>query len=407
MSLPQLTLPQLTLPQRIFGISALVAFAFVLIVHLVFSLELIPLAWLVEGAESQVARSVMVLSGCGLLCASLVWFLRKMSAALALSISIGLGVLVGFEALAGPFVPVYTTIFAKDPVLGWRLRPGASDEWLGFDVDVNSRGMRGHEPASGSNESVLFLGDSVTFGAFLERDLQTIPAMSQAALKARGLNVQCLNGGVGGWSTWQEEAWLTEVGPDLKPDIVVINLVLNDATESILPASDGGAMESFQLARSIDQSFYSRTTWARALRSLRRNLRGEELRDSAASASALGVYELLRSPELPASRAAWSAHLLALGSLVSRVRELGAIPVLVAHPYTVQFEVPTLWWPQESYARWAREAGVSFLNAAQAVSDLPRGASSYYHDGVHPNKEGAALIGRLIAAHLVEEGLLP
>lgn len=402
-----MALPSLSMSQRIFGVSSLIAFALALIAHLAFSFDLIPVAWLAEGAEDQAERAETILYTSGFLCALLASVLRKFSATLALSLAIGLGALVGFEALAGPFVPVYTTIFAKDPVLGWRLRPRASDEWLGFDVDVNALGMRGDEPASGFNGSVLFLGDSVTFGAFLERDLQTIPAMSQAALKARGMKVQCLNGGVGGWSTWQEEAWLTEVGPDLKPDIVIINLVLNDATESILPPGGGVPAESFQLARSIDQSFYSRMTWARALRSLRRDLRGEELRDSAASASALGVYELLRSPELPASRAAWSAHLLALGSLVSRVREIGAIPVLVAHPYTVQFEVPTLWWPQESYARWARDADVSFLNAAQAVSGLPSEASSYYHDGVHPNKEGAALIGRFIAAHLVEEGLLP
>jgi lysophospholipase L1-like esterase len=328
----------------------------------------------------------------------------RLSPSLVLALAVFFGVLLGFEAGARPFIQIHTTIFARDLNLGWRLRPDTSDSWLGVDVEINELGMRGPLPRASAEGTVLFLGDSVTFGAFLERDAQTIPAMAQASLDARGLNTECLNGGVGGWSTWQEEAWLSEVSESLKPDIVVVNLVLNDATESLGLGDEDG---SFQLNRSIEPSVISGTTWANALRSWRRKVRGEELRKEATERSELGVYELLRTPELPLSRAAWSDHMLALESLVKKVKELGAVPVVVAHPYTVQFEVPGLWWPQTRYMEWCHSNGVVYLNAAKALEGQGSEPVDYYHDGVHPNKRGAALIGRAIAALLVEQKLLP
>ena len=359
-------------------------------------------------SASEGASSGSMLLGCYAIACLALSRLRfpRLSPSLALTLAVFFGVLFGFEAAARPFIQSYTTIFTRDLNLGWRLRPDASDSWLGVDVKINKLGMRGPLPNTSAGRTVLFLGDSVTFGAFLERDAQTIPAVTQASLAERGLDAQCLNGGVGGWSTWQEEAWLIEVAGVLTPDIVVINLVLNDATESIsLDAPGEGG--SFQLNRSIEPGLLSDTTWANALRSWRRKLRGEALREAASEESELGVYELLRSPELPLSRAAWSDHMLALESLVKKIEDVGATPVVVAHPYTVQFEVPGLWWPQDRYEEWCQSNGAVFLNAAKALEGQGSEPVAYYHDGVHPNKGGAALIGHAIASLLVDQKLLP
>ena len=192
----------------------------------------------------------------------------------------------------------------------------------------------------------------------------------------------------------------------MTPDIIVINLVLNDATESpsrvASEASDG-----FQLARSIEPGALSETTWARALRSLRRHFRGDALRDEAAKQSELGVYELLRSPEMPASRSAWGAHLEALEKLIAATQSLGATAIVVAHPYTVQFEVPGLWWPQSAYKAWCEARGVIYFDAADAIAKSGHPPVSCYHDGVHPNRRGASVIGQGIAGALIERGLLP
>lgn len=370
-------------------------------------LELFPPEYLTD-SSAEGAASGSILLACYAVACLLLSGLRafRLDSPLALSLAVFLSILVGFEALARPFVPSYTTIFRRDANLGWRLRPGVSDSWLGVDVKINALGMRGPLPDSSVDRTVLFLGDSVTFGAFLERDAHTIPSMTQAAFAARSMGVQCLNGGVGGWSPWQEERWLLEVSEMLRPDLVVINLVLNDATESF-KLGDSDDVQSFQLNRSTEPGLISGTAWAGALRSWRRKQRGEALRRAASEESELGVYELLRSPELPMSRAAWADHMLALGELVKTVESVGATPVVVAHPYTVQFEVPGLWWPQSRYEEWCQSNGVVFLDAAQALIGQDAEPGTYYHDGVHPNKGGAALIGRAIAAHLVDHKLLP
>ena len=393
--------------QRILRLSGWLA----LIVSIGFNLPgfpgLFPPEHLTASASDGVSIGSMLLGGYAVTCLVLSRLRSaRLKPSLVLMLAVFFGVLLGFEVIAQPFIQNYTTIFARDLDLGWRLRPAASDSWLGVDVKINELGMRGPLPSPSADKTVLFLGDSVTFGAFLERDAQTIPAMAQASLAARGLNTQCLNGGVGGWSTWQEEAWLSEVSGALTPNIVVINLVLNDATESIsLDAPGEGG--SFQLNRSIEPGLLSDTTWANELRSWRRKLRGEALREAASEESELGVYELLRSPELPLSRAAWSDHMLALESLVKKIEDVGATPVVVAHPYTVQFEVPGLWWPQDRYEEWCQSNGAVFLNAAKALEGQGSEPVAYYHDGVHPNKGGAALIGHAIASLLVDQKLLP
>ena len=358
-------------------------------------------------ALTRPGPGVALLCAYGITCLGLSLFeLGRVKGGVALACSVLFSVLFGFEALARPFVPDYTTIFQEDADLGWRLRPEASDDWLGVDVSINSLGMRDGIAPKERSTCILFLGDSVTFGAFLERDAQTIPAMAQARLAGSGREVACLNGGVGGWSTWQQEAWLLEVAETFKPKLVVINAVLNDATES-LRGDLGRARRGFQLARSIKPGLFSETTWGRALRFLRRSYRGDEIRDQAARESELGVYELLRSPEMPASRAAWAAHLEALGDLVETTKAIGATPVVVAHPYTVQFEVPELWWPQRSYESWCKARDVAYIDGAKQILSSGESPGSCYHDGVHPNKKGAALLGAGVADELLKRGLVP
>jgi hypothetical protein len=313
---------------------------------------------------------------------------------------------VGFEAFAGPFVGRDTTIFMRDQELGWRLRPGASDLWLGADVVVNAHGMRGEAPREDAEQSVLFLGDSVVFGAFIEHDSETVPAQTNASLAAKGRDVQCLNAGVGGWSPWQERLWYEREGALLGAEVVLVHLVLNDATEPLVLERHGGGEEGFQLDRTRASGWLHGTNWATALRRWRRSAQGEGERLAAARAEALGVYELLRAPSLPASRRAWELHLTEVGALVDSIRAQGATPVVVSHPYTVQFEAPGLWWPQDAVDTWCSLKGISHLDVGRAVAAARPEPIGAYHDAVHPNRDGAALLGEVIATFLLGEGLV-
>ncbi|MBJ17984.1 MAG: hypothetical protein CL933_01035 [Deltaproteobacteria bacterium] len=361
---------------------------------------------LADGAEDLASRGRLLLfCAAGVLVGLSLTPLAR-SRRLSVSLITGLLVLIGFEALAAPFIGSDTTLFLRDPELGWRLRPDGDDDWLGVRVRTNALGMRGDEPQVAVPQRVLFLGDSVVFGAFLESDSDTISARTEARLLDEGLAAQCLNGGVGGWAPWQERRWYEQEGAALDAGVVTVHLVLNDVTEPLALASLGGTEEGFQLDRARAPGLFAGTTWATALRRWRRSVRGDDPRIAAARDEALGVYELLRSPSLPASRAAWARHLDELGQLVAAIQSRGAVPVVVSHPYTVQFEVPGLWWPQDAVAAWCEGRSVRHLDVGRYIASARPDPLNAYHDAVHPNPEGTALIADALAGLLLGEGLV-
>jgi len=361
---------------------------------------------LAEGADSLARRGRWILVILGALLSLMGWVFSGLGRRAALVTLSTLLPIAGYEAFAGPFVGRDTTIFQHDPELGWKLRAGARDRWLGADVVINSRGMRGPEPRQGAAQTILFLGDSVVFGAFIERDDETLSARAEAALVSAGFDVQCLNAGVGGWSPWQERAWYETEGAHFGAGIVLIHTVLNDVTEPLVLERHGGDELGFQLDRARDPGWWRGTTWATSLRHLRRKAHAEDEQRMAARAAALGVYELLRAPALPGSRRAWEMHLREVGALVDSVRAAGAVPVVISHPYTVQFEAPGLWWPQDSTAEWCETRGVLHFDAGRVLLAGRPDPAGAYHDADHPNREGAALLGEEIASFLLSEGLV-
>jgi len=266
--------------------------------------------------------------------------------------------------------------------------------------------MRGELPDDSVEQRLLFLGDSVVFGAFLEVDSHTISARVESRLKADAVRAQCLNAGVGGWAPWQERRWYEQEGAALGADVVLVHLVLNDVTEPLDLIALGGSEEGFQLDHAREPGFFEGTTWATALRRLRRSSRDDDPRLAAAKAEALGVYEFLRSPSLPASRVAWARHLEELGGLVSAIRAEGAVPVVVSHPYTVQFEVPGLWWPQDAVAAWCGARSVHFVDIGRYMTSATADPLGAYCDAVHPNAQGTGLIADALADFLLQEGLV-
>ena len=361
---------------------------------------------LVDGSAELAARGRSLLLASSALLAAMACSPLAKSRRLSVSVATASLMLIGFEAVGGPFVGLDTTLFQRDPEVGWRLRPGGDDVWLGHRVRINELGMRGALPDFERGQRVLFLGDSVVFGAFVADDEEVLSAQTEQALSAVGFKVQCLNGGVGGWAPWQERLWYEAVAGQLRAGVVLVHLVLNDVTEPLTLAALGGADEGFQLERSREPGWLSGTVWATALRRARRAVNGDQARVDAARQEALGVYELLRSPALPASRDAWARHLREVEELLTSIKAAGATPVVVSHPYTVQFEVPGLWWPQDALAVWCSQRGVRYVDVGRHLATLRPDPETLYHDGVHPNARGAAAIGAHLADELQLHGLV-
>lgn len=106
---------------------------------------------------------------------------------------------------------------------------------LAYGVEINSLGLRGAEierkPPPG-RARVLALGDSMTFGFYLEEE-HTWPAQLEARLRERGADVEVVNAGVGGWSIDSEVQYALERGLSLEPDHVLVGFCVNDPTDLV------------------------------------------------------------------------------------------------------------------------------------------------------------------------------
>ena len=118
-----------------------------------------------------------------------------------------------------------------DPEVGWALRPGASGVFQGSTLRVNGRGCRGAELAARSEVDlrIVALGDSITFGAGVE-EAETFEAQLQARLDRPGRRAEVLNCGVSGYNLVQSLRRYEVDLADLRPDVIVVGLFVDDLT---------------------------------------------------------------------------------------------------------------------------------------------------------------------------------
>jgi lysophospholipase L1-like esterase len=339
--------------------------------------------------------------------------LARHRAVVALSlIGVGLLPVLVVDFALRPFVAPKTRIFARDAALGWRLQPGAEGEWGDVFVRINAQGLRGPEvalPKPPGVRRLLFLGDSVTFGYGVEDAASVFPwRVGSALADALEEPVEVVNAGVGGWSPWQELAWLESDGLRYAPDLLVVGFVLNDVTEPLSLVRYGGTGEGWQLARTARSTldhWLSASALATAAREGVAVLRfGRDVRLGAQARETADVLALASGEGGPGLERAWSIALSALGGIVD-VAEREEIPLLlVVFPYRFQLDAPrALAGPQARVLAFAAERGVPALDL------LPRLASAgaeTFLDPSHLSPAGHALAADAIAARVLAEGWL-
>jgi len=155
-----------------------------------------------------------------------------------------------------------------DPLLPYRLRPGARLTFQGVPLRVNRFGLRGAEitrdPGSDARR-ILVLGDSVAYGWTLA-EADTFPVLLGKELRRLGLDAEVLNAGVPGHNTESALALLRHTGLSLAPDALVLGVSLNDFDETpslsplgLLLAGEARADDSWLSSHS---EFYFLLRWA-------------------------------------------------------------------------------------------------------------------------------------------------
>lgn len=117
-----------------------------------------------------------------------------------------------------------------------RLNPNISDSshiYKGspqtWRYKINSLGFRGQEFIPNKKGwRILALGDSYTFGWAVDEE-EVFTRLLQKKINDKGTNINIFNAGIPGFNTAQEEYLLYELAPIVKPKVVILNYVMNDA----------------------------------------------------------------------------------------------------------------------------------------------------------------------------------
>lgn len=98
---------------------------------------------------------------------------------------------------------------------GYEIAPKQHIVRLGRTTTINALGTRGSELKVRPDREtwrVLVLGDSVANGGALLDDEQTFPAVTSARLTQAGCRNEVVNASAGGWSLFDEAAWIHQHG---------------------------------------------------------------------------------------------------------------------------------------------------------------------------------------------------
>lgn len=146
-----------------------------------------------------------------------------------------------------------------DTGLGWVPEPGivrqkSAPNGDPFTMRINSRGMRGPElkQRRPDHRRILFLGDSFTMAGQLPEEDTFVHRVGDLLRMDPGVDVEVVNAGVNGYSTYQEMALYKRHRRALRPDTVVLCFFLgNDFRDNMVHTSEARRLRRELLPRGM------------------------------------------------------------------------------------------------------------------------------------------------------------
>jgi lysophospholipase L1-like esterase len=139
-----------------------------------------------------------------------------------IALEVGLGILLR----GGPPLTWDPILVPSDiEGLGYRLAPNFHKD----DIRTDREGLLWRPPDSESPlRKVLIIGDSVAFGSDVLRDQNFSVLLEQKLRDSFDAPIAVWNAGTPGYNTTQEAILLRVIGPRLNPDLLIVQLCLND-----------------------------------------------------------------------------------------------------------------------------------------------------------------------------------
>lgn len=275
-----------------------------------------------------------------------------------------------------------------DATRGFRHRPGLRATYGRTDVSINEFGLRDDPiaPKAAGEYRIVAVGDSVTFGWGVPRADTFTEQLERDLARRLGRPVNVINGGVGGYNSVQELAFLREDGLRLVPDLVLLVYVYNDVDRFVGPVrpdedlslSDKPPPQALQLllGRLWSYRFAKHVlTYGGALKR-----------------SVIGGSPVPTPTELKESMDAVSA-------MIAAARQAG-VPALVLYFRWTETSSPFL---VDAVRAAAAPAPVIDSAAWFAGRDVRQLINSRVDS--HANRDGNALLAQGVASYIVDNGL--
>lgn len=327
-------------------------------------------------------------------------------------------------------------LYIRDPVLNHRMAPN----WSGYfpeemveqvgrsqvPIQTNSLGLRGPEVALAKPESlfrILILGDSVTFGwGVRQEDTYASQLAGLLALLKPGQRFEVINAGVSGYGTWQQLLWLQSVGLQLDPDLVVVQVHLNDAADNLWGGwawQADGSIAPIDTSRAEGRAVRNTAGAGRLgfwlgqhselYRLVRRLATAREATGSGGGASCEDNWNVDQQ------QVCWETTEALLSGLRAVAAQHDALVVLLLSPMHWQVEDgiqdPRSWVDntlyQQKLAAFAGQQGLPVIDPLAALRSAYAGGQDLFLNVGHPNEAGQRILAQELYSGLARAGLLP
>jgi len=274
----------------------------------------------------------------------------------------------------------------------------------------NHLGYRDTEPASGPGvRRIVFLGDSVTFGLGVNQDRIYANLLESRLRRETGQPWDVANLAIFAYNTVDELAALKEDGLPLKPELVIVQFVMNDFS---IPASGGGPAPppSFgdRLTAVKNRLVYRSALYRRlhqagtglaylAAHDARRRWFADTLNDSQPREQLAMLKATPDDGRIAAFRA--------LAAIRDTSRAAGARFLVVLMPDEVQLFTGRYDGINQRIAAFCRHEGIALADPLPALRASPDRLDLYL-DGVHLTETGHRLMATLLFDELRRRGLL-
>ncbi len=315
-----------------------------------------------------------------------------------------------FHAGFGPHAvrpPARMDKYRPDEQLIWTLKPS----WVGVEpngavVRINSLGLRGPELARNPRWRIVMVGDSVTYGHYLEQEA-TVPYRLELELtRGRKAPIEVVNAGVPGWSTFQYATFVRREGSRLEPDLVVMGFCLNDVTErySTVLAYGGPRFIMGNVDTGAGLGRWRRAWRSSAIRDALLTL----LRRSARRGEMYRIDKLWAEPDSPHIRAAWELVFNEVDDLHAAASDLGADLAVVLFPYAAQIVAkPVHDGPQRRLRAELERMQIPYLDLLPGLRLSGQPAAALFLDDNHLTARGAEEVAQQLARYLRGGGHVP